>query len=171
MRLARWAGATTAVIAWVCASCAEPTAPSLQHTTPMPPVLWPSASAQVVEIAGGGLGLQVSVWLVNRFQVGLSVQTSPVSCAPYIVLFPDSAGAVAVGASGSTPIGPSTDCEAGGQELSIAPGDSAELTRTIPADSLPSLAQGTYGVNVYIFGNDVTGCWAGTVQLPLQLPG
>jgi hypothetical protein len=164
MRFAPTIVQAAALTTVVCVSCTEPTAQSSDTNRLHPPMLWPTAATRVVEVAGGSLALEVSVWLRNQTTSALQVQTTP-ACAPYVALFPDSTGEQA------TSIDPSTACQPGGQELSVPAGDSTVLRRTIPADSLASFASGTYGVNwAYISEGYLTAGWAGAVQLPLKLP-
>jgi len=62
-------------------------------------------------------------------------------------------------------------CKSGSPTLDLAPGDTATLTRVLPADMLASFAAGKYGITVVVTTvTAVSGSWGGAVLLPLEAP-
>ena len=125
-----------------------------------PPTLLVNATTKIVTAASGVPALQIAVSLRNQTSVHLGATINS-SCPFAVRFFPDSSGAYAY-------IGV-VACPAGGSTLDVAPGDSVVLTRLFSADSLATLASGTYGINVLVGTNTGSiGVWGGAIQLPLM---
>lgn len=126
-----------------------------------PPTLSVTATSRLVSNMGGGQDLEVSALLRNSTKSHILLANGA-QCPLFVRLFPDPTGE----ASGS--LDPSMGCPSGGPTIDLAPGDTTVLTRTLPAATLASFAQGKYGINVAVTTTtDLIGTWGGTVLLPL----
>lgn len=156
-------GTVRLVVALGALACTSPTSTENDSGLKLsPPTLSVSATTRVVSVAGAAPELEVSASLRNATMSHIQVAVGA-QCPLFVRLFPDPTGEF----RNSTD--PSMACPPGGPNLDLAPGDTAVLTRVLPADTLTTLAQGTYGVNVAVTTSTaLVGVWAGAVQLPLQ---
>ena len=126
-----------------------------------PPV--PEVIATTRIVAADKPSLEVSAVVRNPSGRHVLMPTGEV-CPLSVKLFPDSTGEQLIAG------GPVVVCATSPNAplLDLAPGDSTQLRRTIPGDSLASSAPGLYGVNVtLVVVNSVVTVWAGAIHLPL----
>ena len=119
------------------------------------------ASSSVVATANGS-ALQVRATVRNTTSKRIEVAIAP-QCPLALRLLPDSAG------THPTETAATDACPLTGTLLSIAPGDSATLVRTVPADdSLLARSAGDYSLSVSVTTRHwLTGTFGGVVHLPL----
>jgi len=109
----------------------------------------------------GGQDLEVSALLRNSTKSHILL-VNVAKCPLFVRLFADPTGEPSGSLDGSMA------CASTAPTLDLAPGDTAILTRVLPADVLASFAAGRYGINVVVTTTTVvSGAWGGTVLLPL----
>jgi hypothetical protein len=126
-----------------------------------PPTLSVTVSSRPISNGRGEMDLEVSALLRNSTKSHIQL-VNGARCPLFVRIFPDPTGE----SSGS--LDPSMACPSGLPTFDLGPGDTAVLTRLLPADMLRPFAPGQYGINVVVTTTTgVSGTWGGTVLLPL----
>jgi hypothetical protein len=149
------------LVALALCACTDPGPTESNYLRVAPPTLSVNATSRARTVEGGSPDLEISALLRNATSSHIQVAVGA-QCPLAVRLFSDPTGEFTVSVSASM------GCAPNGPTIDLAPGDTAVLTHVIRADSLASLTQGNYGVNVVVTTNtSVIGVWAGAVRLPL----
>ena len=150
------------VVAVSILACTEHGSPTGNDPRLAPQHLTVTATSRVIASDGGARAIEVSATLKNETNVVRSVAVDP-DCPLVVSIQPDPTGEPQLSTSATM------FCAETAAMLSIAPGDSAILTRVIGPDSLATYGPGTFGLGALVTTNTaLMGIWAGSVQLPLS---